>query len=97
MGPRSYSPPPRGGQHHHASYTTIKAGYSTSGSTQNTTKEGYTIKAGYTINESTQNTIPIIPKRLHASKGGVHTLMEEKEIICTNVVFPVQIQAEQSK
>ena len=48
----------------------------------------------YTTSKSTQNTIP--NKRMYASKGGVHTLMEEKEIECTNVVFQVQIQAEQS-
>ena len=41
-------------------------------------------------------TITIIPKRMYTSKGVVHTLMEEKEVICTNVVFQVQIQAEQS-
>ena len=39
----------------------------------------------YTTIKSTQNTIP--NKRMYASKGGVHTLMEEEEIEYTNVVF----------
>ena len=49
----------------------------------------------YTTSKSTQNTIP--NKRMYASKGGVHTLVEEEEVKCTNVIFHVKIQTKESE